>query len=316
MRRLARWLTERDDIAVFSHRAPDGDAIGSAVAAVLALRALGKRAAAFLPGGAPDYLAFLPGLEDIVADGDGPFVPKCAFAVDVSSPEMLGINEARFFAIPERAVLDHHESNPLFGDLNIVCPECSATGEMMLDLIRALDVELTADIATNLLAAISSDTGHFNYSNTTPAALEAAAACVRAGADIDRITREIYRTRSFARTKLLGLSLAGAESDGRVAFARATNDMFAATGAARSDTERIVNYLIEIDGVQIAVLATEQPDGQSAKISLRSAAPYNVARDVAVPLGGGGHERAAGITIRLPIEQALQAVLDRIREIL
>ncbi len=300
MRELANWLLARDDIAVFSHRAPDGDAIGSAIAISLALRSLGKRVSTHLPGGAPDYLAFLPGLEAIITEGEGPFLPLAALAVDVSSPEMLGINRERFFEIPERAVLDHHESNPHFGDLNVICPGCAATGEMVVELIRALGVTLTREMAMNLLAAISSDTGHFNYSNTTPGALEAAAACVRAGADIDRITRNIYRTRSFARTKLLGLALSDATCSGGLAYARVTNEMFRETGAVRSDTENIINYLIEVEGVQIAALATEQEDGQSTKFSL----------------GGGGHERAAGITIPLPIEMALAKVLQKIGEVL
>ena len=315
MRELAQWLLLRDDIAVFSHRAPDGDAAGSCIALTLALRALGKRAAMFLPGGVPAYLDFLPFSDEVIAGAAPPFPPKCALAVDVSSPELLGDNLRLFEAAPERAVLDHHESNPLFGQLNVVRPERAATGEMVLELIHVLGVGLTPDMATCLFAAISSDTGHFNYSNTTAEALEAAAECVRAGADIDLITRRIYRTRTFARTKLLGLALAGIEMTGGVAHARVTNKMFRETGAVRADTERIINYLIEIEGVKAAALFTEQEDGMT-RVSLRSVAPYNVARDVALPLGGGGHERAAGITVPLPLDEAVHKVLKRIEEVL
>jgi len=315
MRELAEWLMARDDIAVFSHRAPDGDAAGSCIASALALRALGKRAAMFLPGGVPAYLDFLPFSDRVISDGIPPFPPKCALAVDVSSPELLGDNLKLFEACPERAVLDHHESNPMFGQLNVVRPERAATGEMVLELIRMLGVDLTKDMATCLFAAISSDTGHFNYSNTTAEALEAAADCVRAQADVDLITRRIYRTRTFARTKLLGLALSNASVECGVAYACVTNRMFLETGAARADTERIINYLIEIEGVRAAALFTEQEDGMT-RVSLRSVAPYNVARDVALPLGGGGHERAAGITVPLPLDEAVRKVLKRIEEVL
>ena len=138
---------------------------------------------------------------------------------------------------------------------------------------------------------------------------------MRAGADVDEITGCIYRTRTEARTRLLGLVLAELHREGKVAWACVTNAMFERAGALRCDTERIVDYLIEIEGVEIAALATEQEDGASAKFSLRSVAPYNVARDVAQPLGGGGHERAAGITIHRPLSEAVDVVLSRVREI-
>ena len=120
---------------------------------------------------------------------------------------------------------------------------------------------------------------------------------------------------SVAGHPLLGLVLAELRREGKVAWACVTNAMFERAGALRCDTERIVNYLIEIEGVEIAALATEQEDGASAKFSLRSVAPYNVARDVAQPLGGGGHERAAGITIHRPLSEAVDLVLSRIREV-
>ena len=316
IRELASWLQGYDDIAVFGHRAPDGDACGSCVAVTLALRALGKRACACLPGGMPEYLLFLPGQGCVVADGNLPFAPQCALAVDVSAPDMLGDNRALYEACEARAVLDHHGSNPFFGQLNHVEAGRAAAGEMALLLIGALGVALTKDMATCLFAAISSDTGNFNYSNTTAESFEAAAACVRAGADVDAITGYIYRTRTEARTRLLGLALAGLHREGKVAWACVTNAMFERAGALRCDTERIVNYLIEIEGVEVAALATEQEDGASAKFSLRSIGPYNVARDVAQPLGGGGHERAAGITIHRPLAEAVDVVLTRIREVL
>ena len=316
MREMAQWLAARDDIVVLGHRAPDGDACGSCIAVAMCLRALGKRACVCLPDGVPEYLRFLPGQECLAEEGNLPFAPQTALAVDVSSPDMLSQYRALFEACPHRAVLDHHQSNPLFGQVNCVQPGSAAAGELALALIEALGVALTREMATCIFAAVCSDTGNFNFSNTTAEAFEAAATCVRAGADVDEITGRIFRTRTQARTRLLGMALSSLRFDGRMAWTSVTNQMFAACGAQRSDTERIVNYLAEIEGAQVAVLAIEQEGGASTKFSLRSVAPYDVARDVAQPLGGGGHERAAGVTISLPLEEALAKVLDRARKML
>lgn len=316
MYELAQWLQEQDDLAIFGHRSPDGDACGSCIALALALNSIGKRVCVCLPEGVPGYLQFLPGLDFVVPDSNLPFAPRSGLSVDVSSPEMLGCNRALYEGLEFRAVLDHHESNPLFGQINHVEPDRAATGELALELIQMLGIDLTKEMADCLFSAISSDTGNFNYSNTSAATFEAAAECVRAGASVDSITRHIYRTRTFARTKLLGAALSLAVCENSVAYAGITNAMLAENGATRTDTESIINYLSEIEGVSIAVLATEQVDGMSTKVSLRSVAPYNVARDVAQPLGGGGHERAAGISIALPLEETLAKVLKQIEGIL
>ena len=171
-------------------------------------------------------------------------------------------------------------------------------------------------MAECLFVAISTDSGNFNYANTRPQTLRAAACCVEAGANVAQITRRLYHTRTVGRTRLLGAVLAGLElsPDGKLAWARLTQTMLRDCGATREDNEGIVNYLVEMIGVGIAVLASEKDAG--TKISLRSKAPYNVARDVAVPLGGGGHDRAAGANLALPLEEALQKTLAVAREAL
>ena len=181
-------------------------------------------------------------------------------------------------------------------------------------VIGALGVHMTREMAECLFVAISTDCGQFNYSNTRARTFRAAARCSEAGIDIAAITEGLYRTRSVSRTKLLGLALAELElsPDGQLAWTRLTKDMLRRADAIREDKEGIVNYLQEMSGVRIAVLAEEQ-DGQT-KFSLRTHAPLNVARDVAVPLGGGGHDCAAGVTVALPLEEALGKVLSLARE--
>lgn len=314
---LADWLRDKEDVLLLGHEAPDGDAAGSTLAMWHALKAMGKRAVVCLPGGIPLLYAGLPGAGEVRdTDAKLPFEPRTALALDVSELPRLGeAGVKRFEACPDRAALDHHHTNPGFGDLYFLDGDAAAAGELVVDLIDGLGVELSRDMATCLFVAISTDCGHFNYSNTRAKTFEAAARCAAAGVDVAGITERLYRTRSAGRTKLLGLVLAGLERspDGLLAWGRITEAMLEEAGALREDKEGVVNYLQEIEGVRIAVLAEERGPS-STKFSLRTKAPLNVARDVAVPLGGGGHDCAAGVTVDLPLEDALKKVLALARE--
>ena len=311
---LAAWLRAHDDFVLIGHVSPDGDAAGSCLATMLALRAMGKRAYVSLPGGIPEMYGMYPHANEVILPGEAqPFAPKTAFALDVSDEGRLGDARALFDACADRAVLDHHATNPGFGDLCCVDGGAAATGELAVSLIEALGVPLTREMAQWLYIAISTDCGQFNYSNTRPETMEAAAKLLRAGVDVAHLTRELYRTRSRARTQLLGLVLGGlcVSEDGKVAWARLTSEMFERAGALREDNEGIVNYLLEIRGVEVAVLAEER-DG-ATKFSLRSKETVDVAAQVACPFGGGGHARAAGCTLMLPVEAALERVLEQVK---
>ena len=312
--RLAEWLAAQDDVLVLGHVSPDGDALGSTLAIVHALRALGKRAWACLPGGAPGTFGILPGMDEVLdASVPLPFAPKAALSVDVSEPARLGDGLELFEACERRAMLDHHATNPGFGELYVVDAEAAAAGEIALSLIDALGVALTPAMAECLFVAISTDTGNFNFDNTRGATLRAAARCVDAGADVSALTRRLYRTRTLGRTRLTGLVLSELEisSDGRIAWSRLTEDMLVRAGAKREDNEAIVNYLVEIAGVRAAILAEQR--GDQTKLSLRSVPPFNIARAVAVPLGGGGHACAAGATLPLSVDAALEKAVALVR---
>ena len=180
---------------------------------------------------------------------------------------------------------------------------------MCVALIDALGVPLDRAMADCLFVAISTDSGQFNFSNTRPETLRAAARCVAAGVDVADVTTRLYRSRTLGRTRLLGAVLNGLEisGDGRIAWARLTEDMLSRCGALREDNEGIVNYLLEIEGVRCAVLAEQR--GADTKFSVRTKPPVNAARDVAQPLGGGGHDCAAGCTLHAGMEEALTQAL-------
>lgn len=314
---LAAWLKEHDDYVLIGHVNPDGDATGSCMAACMALRALGKRAFVCLPGGVARMYARYPEAGDILSPGEeAPFMPKTAFVLDVSELPRLGDARALFEGCAAKAMLDHHGTNPGFGDIWHVDGERVAAGELVLELIEALGVSISKDMATWLFVAISTDSGHFRFSSTSPATMRAAAKLLEAGVDVARVTRELWYTRSRARTQLMGVVLAGLEvsEDGRMAWARLTDDMLKKARALREDNEGIVTYLLEIEGVEFAALAEEREGG--TKFSLRAKEWLDVAENVAKPFGGGGHAFAAGCTLALPMEEALSMVLAQARKAL
>lgn len=314
---LAEWLRAHDDFVLIGHVNADGDATGSCMAVMLALRSMGKRAFVCLPGGIPKMFARYPSADEVVSPEDAlPFAPKAAFALDVSEKPRMAGAEAVFDGCADSAVLDHHATNPGFGDVCVVDGDRIATGELALELIDSLGVKLNREIATWLYIAISTDSGHFSFEGTRSTTMAAAGRLIDAGVDVPRLTRELYHTRSKGRTQLLGVVLAGLEvsGDGKMAWARLTEDMLVQTGALGEDKEGIVNYLLEIEGVEFAALAEQR--GTAVKFSLRSKEWLDVAQQVAKPFGGGGHSRAAGCTLNLPMEEALSQVLDCARKAL
>lgn len=310
MNELAAFLKAHDDYAVFGHVNPDGDASGSCIALCLALKAMGKRAFAYLPGGLANiYKPFGTTVE--IATGDVlPFEPKTGFCVDTSEINRMAGGEKIFFACESTAVLDHHETNPGFGDVCFVDGNAAACGELVLELLRLLDVELTQEMALWLYVAICTDCGRFGFPCTTPQTMIAAAECMRTGIDLDYIHRILYRTRSEGRTRLLALAIDEMRfnSDKTICWSCITRDMMRRAGALSEDREGVVNYLVEVEGVKIGCLAEER-EGAVTKFSLRSIPPVDVGNKVCRPLGGGGHAQAAGITLNLPMEEALEKVL-------
>lgn len=329
MNELAAFLKVHDNYAVLGHVNPDGDASGSCIALALALREMGKRAFVYLPGGLAETYRTFETTVEIISEAEPSyepsfeprfepsFEPETGLAVDVSDMQRLGSGLAIYEKCTHRAVLDHHATNPGFGEVNMVDGEAAACGELALELIGELGVALNAEMAQWLYIALYTDSGQFGYSCTRARTLEAAAACVRAGADPDRISRELYRSRSEGKTRLLGMVLSGLEmnEEKSMCWARLTDGMLQRAGAKREDSEGLVNYLLEIRGVEFACLAEERGRGQT-KISLRSRQWLDVAREVALPLGGGGHARAAGVTLEGEMEEALGRVLSVARQAL
>jgi phosphoesterase RecJ-like protein len=210
-------------------------------------------------------------------------------------------------------VIDHHATESDFGDVKWIEPSAPATGLMAFELIKALGVDITPDMAVNLYTAIAVDTGTFRYNNTTPEVLRAAADLAEAGAGPGEVAEHVYQSWSSGRFKLLCLTLGHIDVVDGVAMSAVTQDMFEATGTTPADTEEFSNFPRMMRDASISAFFKELPDGRW-KISLRSKGTRNVAR-VAERFQGGGHINAAGCTIEGTLPEAKKKLVAAINEL-
>lgn len=300
-REVGEIIRKSNRVLVTSHENPDGDAIGSMLGLGLGLESIGKEVFFYNNDGVPSHLKFLPGsdrvhyaLDSIPGIFDSTLIVDCTDVGRVGARFQDELGSGRFGT---SVIIDHHQTRKPSADLHLLVPDASATGEIVYFLLRCLSIKPTKDVATNLFAAILSDTGSFHYSNTTPRALRVAAELVEFGASPVEISQAIYENEPIRKIRLLALSLDTLEvtDDGRVASIVVTKDMFGEAGASRADTEGFVNIPRSIKGVEVALVFRQEGDSLW-KVSLRSKGKVNVA-SLAEKFGGGGHEKAAGCTL-------------------
>jgi phosphoesterase RecJ-like protein len=307
-------LRRHDRFLVVTHENPDGDALGSLLAATLALRQLGKDAVMYLPGRTPlpSEYGFMP-LADLVREPPGDATERVLLAVDCAKEERIGDDAARSRA-PLTLNIDHHHDNTRFGDLNLIVADASSTGEVLRDVFAEVGVELTPELAEPLYIAIVTDTGRFQYANTTPKSLRLAAELVDAGADIHQVFQQVYESLEFAKLKLLARALDRAEvlEGGRIVVSHLLRTDFGEVGASEPYSEGIIDYLRAVEGAELAVLIREQlnQDAAAYKGSLRSSIDELDVSAIARRFGGGGHRQAAGFSTDLPLEE----IVEQIRE--
>ena len=247
---VAGAIREHDRFVLTTHENPDGDALGSLLAANLALEQLGKDTVMVLHGDAPlpgEY-GFMP-LAKLQRRWPDDVAERVLLAVDcanesrIADPEVLG-------RVPLSINVDHHHDNTRFGRINLIVSDASSTGEVLRDLFRELGVELTPDIAEALYIALVTDTGRFQYTNTTPKALRLAAELVEAGADVHRVFQGVYESVQFAKLKLLARALERAQvfEGGRIVVSYLLRTDFTEVGAAEPYSEGIIDFLRAVEG--------------------------------------------------------------------
>jgi phosphoesterase RecJ-like protein len=309
---IADALRSHDRFLVVTHESPDGDALGSLLATTLALRSLGKDAVMYLAGDVPvprEY-AFMA-LDSIVRRPPADAAERVLVAVDCAKAERIGDPDATARA-PFVVNIDHHHDNTRFGDVNLIVADASSTGEVLRDVLHVLGIELTPELAEPLYIALVTDTGRFQYANTTPKSLRLAAELVEAGADVHAVFQQVYESVEFAKLKLLARALERAEvlEGGRIVVSYLLRADFSEVGAAEPYSEGIIDYLRAVEGAELAVLIREQTSvsGQARKGSLRASIDELDVSAIARLFGGGGHRQAAGFSTDMSVAEITEIV--------
>jgi phosphoesterase RecJ-like protein len=312
---VVRQLAGAREIVIAAHVNPDGDAIGSTLAASLALR---KKGARTWPTWGDDSLtvpfnyAFLPGTDQLVRPNEVPRTPTM-LALDCGALDRLGCLQEAARRAECLINVDHHAGNHEFGDLNVVVTTASSTAELVAYLIKDIGIELDADIATCLYTGIVTDTGRFQYGNSSPDILRLAADLLSYGVPSVKVAQEVFESSPFGFLKLLGRVLDRAvlnEDAGFVYSWLKLNDL-KDTGVALDETEKLIDALRSTRSAEVAAMFKEQPGG-GWRVSLRSKGPTSVGA-IARANGGGGHELAAGFTAE-SVENGIEAVLNALKE--
>ena len=304
-------IRARQRFVVSSHERPDGDSIGSELAMVYALRALGKTVRVVNRHPAPPPMQAFPGVPDIEIanqiDGefDAAIVMECG---DLARTGVTGLD--RFFVIN----IDHHPDNTGYGDIRWFDESAAACGEMVFTLICALDVPLTVDIATHIYLAILTDTGAFRYGHISPRTFDICRQAIEAGVNPGDLAGRVYDSNNMGRLKLFGSVLRGMQIDasGRIAIVYVDHEMAAEAGGTYEDTEGLVNLPLTVKEIQ-AVVFFKQLEGEEYRLSLRSKGDVDVG-SVAKQFNGGGHKNAAGCTATGPIESLRKQFVQLIDE--
>jgi phosphoesterase RecJ-like protein len=299
-------IRSNDRFLVVTHENPDGDALGSMLGTALGLRALRKDVVMYLSGSAPTPAEYrFLDLADVRRELPDDLEERVLLAVDCANERRIGEEKTGVDRAKLVVNVDHHHDNSGFGDVNLIVAEASSTSEIVRDILGELDVSLTPEIAAALYVGLVTDTGRFQYTNTTPKALRLAAELVEAGADVHGIFQHVYETVQFSKLKLLARALERAQlfEGGRLVVSYLLKDDFGDVGAEEPYSEGIIDSLRAVEGSEMVALIREPPrdEGPTRRISLRSSHDEVDVSAVARKEGGGGHRQAAGFSSDKPI---------------
>ena len=319
---MAAWLREHDDFLVVSHAHPDGDALGATLAAAHLLKALGKRAVMYNATGLPeayDWLElpvpFVSGLAQL--DGLG-FKPAACLALDCGDLARTGDELAKAWqagAFATTASIDHHRDNPLFAEVNWVEVRASATAQLVGKLARFFDFELSGALGEAVYLGIATDTGNFQYDNTSAEILDMAADIVRRGLAVGEFNEHLNQwTLPRLKAWVELMSLMNTAFDGRLVYVAAEQEFFDRHNLPGTDYSDFSSLLRRIKGTRIGLFIRATGPGKS-KASLRSSGLVDVCK-AAQALGGGGHRNAAGVEMAVSPREALALLLPHLEQVL
>ncbi len=307
-------IQKSKNIYIISHIQPDGDNVGSILALGMAIKMINNNVFIIKTDEISSDFLFLPKV-DMIEKYNNENEIDLLITLDTSDVDRLGKNKKLISKAKTVINIDHHISNTNFGHINIVNPIAGATGELVYDLIKAMEIPINKDIATCIYTAISSDTGSFKYDNTTDKTHEIAAELLRLGIDKNEININLYQNRSIERTLLFIKTLQNIDFlfNNKVALVKVSQKMLEESNAKIDDTEGIVSFIKEIAPVEVAVLLKELTNDE-IKISMRSKKLIDVSK-ICSNFGGGGHIRASGCTIITSLSNAEELIINELKKV-
>ncbi len=312
---IADLIRSKQRFVVMSHIRPDGDALGCTLAMGLCLRQMGKDVTMWNEEGCLEKFSFLPHSNLVQKPPAEPQSFEVAIVLDTAVKDRVGTCLAGVKHADTWLNIDHHVSNPRFGDLNYIDSTAPAAGQILFELFRQGDLPITYEMADCLYVAISTDTGSFQYPSTTARTYEIGAELVKMGAKVGELSQKLYESYPRRRLELLKslLNALRFTSNDRVASFALTQATSKSLGVLPEDNEGLIDYIRAVQGVVVAAFF-EELDDQRVRVSLRSKDPRADVCKVAQQFGGGGHTLAAGIRMRGPLDEAQQRVLQAIDE--
>jgi bifunctional oligoribonuclease and PAP phosphatase NrnA len=308
LKQILGEIERRETFVLTSHARPDGDAVGSVLACCQILLGMGKQAEVVLHGGVPHIYRPLPFADRVIQANTVNGVYEAAIVLECDSVQRTNLSglEEKFLIN-----IDHHLSGRPFGHVNWIDPSACATAEMIFWLAQEAGAPITPEIATCLYTAVLTDTGSFCYSGTTERTFALAQQLALAGADPARIAQQVYFSVPTAKMRLLGAALSGLHCDCDLAWMAVNRQQMERCGALDEDCEGLVNYILGMEGVEVALFFREMADGRW-RVSLRSKGAIDVSA-IAAYFGGGGHRCASGCSLRGPVSVAAERVLAQLR---
>ncbi len=318
MMKVIDALKQKDDFMITAHVNPEGDSVGSQIALFGILEKMGKNVVMVQQDPVPDNLRFLRGSGSVMRELPGDFVPRTLIMLDCPVRERAGKVQRSLSGEEFTINIDHHVSNEYFGDVNWVESGMSSAGEMIYNIAVEMGVEITEEVAEALYTAILTDTGMFNYENTSRATHEAAGHLLSRGVRPNMVHRGIYESKSPEEIRLLGKVLSTLElfETGAVAIISMTRQMCREEKVDIPSTDEFINFPRAVKGVEISVFFKEDSSFEGrVNVSFRSSGKCDV-NSLAARFGGGGHPKASGCVIEGSIEIAKAAVLSAVKDVL
>ncbi|MBQ3119168.1 MAG: bifunctional oligoribonuclease/PAP phosphatase NrnA [Clostridia bacterium] len=313
LKKIAKRLKKAEHIAIFTHQNPDGDALGSSFAVKYALESIGKRATIYLEKPMHEKFNFL-GTDYEIADENTESNADCAIVLDCGEYSRLGNTAETCKKIPELLCVDHHKTGETFGKFYYNEPDAAATAQIVYKLVNLITKNVSQKAYEAIYTGMSTDTGHFKFSNVNPETFRIAAKVLESGINHRKITTIIYDTVKREKMMFLGAATERVQffHDGKIALLDCPSEFLKEYGLTYDDVDELPNIPLNLEGVLVSVLVKDR-DENSKRVSLRTKDVIDVS-EVAQKFSGGGHKSAAACVISGDIAQNIRNLVDTIIE--